>query len=72
MGPFIMYMTLTKWLWNFHVGKLDKNTMGMGMHKFVKQMEKPDLNNWVDYNLWKMVDCDIELKALWTSICSTT
>jgi hypothetical protein len=55
-----------------HVGKLEKNTMGMGVHKIVEQMEKVDLNNWVDCNLKRMVDCDTELKALWTSICNTT
>jgi hypothetical protein len=29
-----------------HVGKLEKNTMRMGVHKIVKQMGKTYPNNW--------------------------
>jgi hypothetical protein len=30
-----------------HVGKLEKNTLGMGVHKIIKQMEKVDLENQI-------------------------
>jgi hypothetical protein len=46
MGPPIVYLILMKWLWDIHVGKLKKNTMGMGMDKIVKQMGKVDLKIW--------------------------
>ncbi len=37
----IMYLILIEWLWDPHViGKLEKNIIGMGMHKIVKQMGK--------------------------------
>jgi hypothetical protein len=53
MGPFVVYLILTKWLWNSHVGKPKKNTMGIGVHKIIEQMEKNDLNNWANCNLRK-------------------
>jgi len=45
MGSPIVYLTLTKWLWDSHVGKLDKNTMGMGMDRIIEQMGKVDSKN---------------------------
>jgi hypothetical protein len=45
MGPLVMYLIPTKWLWNLHVEKLGENTMGMGMGKIIKQMGKFDLKN---------------------------
>jgi hypothetical protein len=45
MGPLVMYLTLTKWLWNPHIEKPKKNTMGLGVHKIVEQMGKVDLDN---------------------------
>ncbi len=30
-----------------HVGKLEKNTMGISVHKIVEQMGKANQNNWV-------------------------
>jgi hypothetical protein len=45
MGPPIMYLTLTKWLWNPHFEKPRINTIGMGMCKIVKQMGKFDPRN---------------------------
>jgi len=41
----IVYLTLTKWLWNPHVKKPGKNIMGMGVCKIVKQMGRVDPNN---------------------------
>ncbi len=38
-------LTPTKWLWNPHVKKLDKNTMRMSVHWFIKQMKRNDLKN---------------------------
>ncbi len=46
MGPPIMYLTLTKWLFDLHVGKSKKNIVGMGMHKIVEQMGKTYPKNW--------------------------
>jgi len=46
MGLSVMYVTLTKWLWNTPVKKFDKNTMGMNVHKIIKQMKKYDPENW--------------------------
>jgi hypothetical protein len=40
MGPFVMYIILMKWLWDPHVVKLEKNAMGMGVHKIIEQMGK--------------------------------
>ncbi len=37
-----MYQTSTKSLWNPHVKKFEKNTMGMGMHRIVEQTGKVD------------------------------
>jgi hypothetical protein len=48
MGPPIMYLTSMKWLWDPHVEKPKKNTMGVGMHKIIKQMGKIDLENRVN------------------------
>jgi len=45
MDLFVMYLTATKWLWNPHVKKLDKNTMRMSVHKFIEQMKKNDRKN---------------------------
>jgi hypothetical protein len=45
MGPPIMYLTLTKWLWDYHVKKLEKNIVEMGMHKLIEQMGNVDLEN---------------------------
>jgi hypothetical protein len=45
MGPFIVHLTLRKWLWNSHVGKLEKNTMRMSVHKILEQMKKIDPKN---------------------------
>ncbi len=45
MGPLVMYLTPTKWLWNPHVGKPEKNIVGMGMHRIIKQMKIFDLMN---------------------------
>ncbi len=45
MGPLVMYLTPTKWLLDPHVDKFENNTVGMGMHKIVKQMGKADLKN---------------------------
>jgi len=39
MGPLVVYLTMEQ-LWNPHVMKLEKNAMGMGMHKIIKQMGK--------------------------------
>jgi hypothetical protein len=41
-----MYLTLTKWLFDLHVGKSKKNIVGMGMHKIVEQMGKTYPKNW--------------------------
>jgi len=46
-GSLIMYLILTKWLWNPHVKKPKKYIMGMGMHKIVEQMVKNDPKNQV-------------------------
>ncbi len=46
-SPPIAYLILTKWLWDPRVEKLEKNIMGVGMHRIVKQMGKVDSNNWV-------------------------
>jgi hypothetical protein len=45
MGPPIMYLIRMEWLWNLHVGKLETNIVGMGVHKIVKHMGKADLKN---------------------------
>jgi hypothetical protein len=47
MGPPIIYLTSTKWLWNPHVENPKKNIVGMGVHKIVKQMGKNNLKNRV-------------------------
>ncbi len=44
-GSLIMYLILTKWLWNPHAKKCKKYIMGMGMHRIVKQMVKNDPKN---------------------------
>jgi hypothetical protein len=36
MGPNVVYLILMKWLWDSHVKKFEKNTMGMGMDKIIK------------------------------------
>ncbi len=62
-----------KWLWDPHVGKPEKNTLGMGVHKIVEYMEKCDLENRKKtISGKKMSICDTELKSLWTSTCNTT
>jgi hypothetical protein len=48
--------------------KSKKNTMGMGMRRIVKQMEKLGK----DHNSWKMTNHDNKLKALRTSTYNTT
>jgi hypothetical protein len=40
-----MYLSLMKWLWDPHVKRPKKNTMGM--HRIVEEMGKTDLDNWV-------------------------
>jgi len=45
MGPHVMYLTSTKWLWNSHVEKHEKNIVGMDVWKIVKQMGKNDPKN---------------------------
>jgi hypothetical protein len=45
MGPLIVYLTPTKWLWDPHVGEPEKNIVGMGVCRIVKQMGKIDLKN---------------------------
>jgi hypothetical protein len=42
----IVYLILKKWLWNPHIGKLERNTVGMGVHKIIKQMGKTDPKNY--------------------------
>jgi hypothetical protein len=37
--------TPTKWLWDPHVGKFEKNIVGVGVRKIVKQMEIIDTSN---------------------------
>jgi hypothetical protein len=67
-GSPIMYLTSMKWLWNPHVGKPEKNTMGMNVCIIVKQIEIFDLkiqmkivtpkkwlamiSNWKCYKHW--------------------
>jgi hypothetical protein len=53
MGPLVMYLILMKWLWNLHVEKLEKSTVGMGVCKIVEQMEKIDPKNWAKLQLLK-------------------
>ncbi len=58
MGPLIVYLISTKWLWDPHVGKPKKNIVGMGVRIIVKQMGKVDLKNWaktVIHEKWLMV-----------------
>jgi len=45
MGCLVMYLTPMKWLWNTHVKKTEKNTVGMGVHNIVEQMGKTNLEN---------------------------
>jgi hypothetical protein len=45
MGPPIVYLIPTKWLWNPHVGKLKKYIVGMGMCKIIEQTGKFDPKN---------------------------
>jgi hypothetical protein len=46
MGSFVVYLIPTKWLWDPHVKKLEKNIVGMGMHRIVEQMGKVNSKNW--------------------------
>jgi hypothetical protein len=45
MGLLIVYLISTKWLWDPHVGKLEKNIVGMGVRKIIEQTKKVDLEN---------------------------
>jgi hypothetical protein len=57
MGPLVMYLISTKWLWYPHVEKPFKKTMGMGMCKIIKQMGKINPMNRVKIITWKMANC---------------
>jgi hypothetical protein len=45
MGPIVMYLTPMKSLWDPHVKKPEKNTMGMGVHNIIKQMGKTNIES---------------------------
>jgi hypothetical protein len=45
MGPFVVYLTPMKWLWDLHIKKLEKNIVGVDMCRIVEQIGKIDLEN---------------------------
>lgn len=46
MGFRIVYLIVTKWLWDPDDDKPKKNTIRMGMHIIIKQMGIVDQKNW--------------------------
>jgi len=45
MGPPIMYLIWMEWLWDPHIEKLEKNIVGMGVHRIIKHVGKADPKN---------------------------